>query len=78
MVSCFPCPVEFHYTQDQNDLKDLLDEFKQISESDETDNKNNVNNIFSEKTTRGRLIVMDDVSGLADESTNFASFLTVA
>ena len=78
MVSCFPCPAEFHYSQDQNGLKDLLDEFKQISESDETDSKNNVNNIFSEKATRGRLIVMDDVSGLADESKNFASFLTVA
>ena len=34
---------------------------KKISRSDETANKNNVNNIFGEKTTRGRLIVMDVV-----------------
>ena len=40
---------------------------KKISRSDETANKNNVNNIFGEKTTRGRLIVMDVVSGLGDE-----------
>ena len=40
--SCFACPVEFHYPQDQNDLKDLLDEFKQILKSDEPGNKNNV------------------------------------
>ena len=76
--SCFACPVEFHYPQGQNDLKDFLDDFKQISKSDETDNKYNLNNIFGEKTTRDRLIIMDDVSGLADETKNFASFLTVA
>ena len=76
--SCFACPVKFHHPQDQNVLKDLLHEFKKISRSDETDNKNNVNNIFGEKTTRDRLIVMDDVSGVADESKNSASFLTVA
>ena len=66
--------VKFHNPQDQNDLKDLLDEFKKISRSDETDNKNNVNNIFGEKTTRDRLIVMDDVSSLAYKSKNFAKF----
>ena len=33
---------------------------------------------YREKTTRDRLIVMDDVLGLADESKKFASFLTVA
>ena len=76
--SCFACPVKFHYPQDQNDLKDLLDEFKKISRLDERDNKNNVNNIFGEKTTRDRLIVINYVPGLADESKNFASFLTTA
>ena len=33
---------------------------------------------YREKTTRDRLIVMDGVLGLADESKKFASFLTVA
>ena len=42
--------------------------FKKIPRSDETDNKNNVNNIFGEKTTRDRLIVLNEVSDLADES----------
>ena len=72
--SCFACPVKFHNPQDQNDLKDLLDEFKKISRSDETDSKNHVNNIFGEKTTRDRLIVMDDVSSVVDKSKNFAKF----
>ena len=32
---------------------------------------------FGEKTTCNQLIVMDNVSGLADESKKFASFLIV-
>ena len=47
--SFFACPVEFHYPQNQSDLKDLLDDLL-------TGSKNNVNNIFGEKTTRDRLI----------------------
>ena len=39
--------------------------------------KNNVN-VFGEKLIRDRLIVFDDVSGLADDSKKFVSFLTVA
>ena len=32
---------------------------------------------FGEKITRNRLIVMDEVFGLADKSKKFASFLTI-
>ena len=42
------------------------------------DNLKNVKNIFGEKSVRDRLIVFDDVSGLADDSKKFISFLTVA
>ena len=73
--SCFQCEVEFHYLQDQVALSDLMEEFK--NGSSKNSNKNNVNNIFGEKTVRDRLIIMDDVSGLADESKKFAAFLTV-
>ena len=38
----------------------------------------NVNNVFGEKSIRHRLIVFDDVSGFADDSKKFVSFLTVA
>ena len=38
----------------------------------------NESNVFGGKTTRNQLIVMDEVSGIADESKKFASFLTVA
>ena len=33
--------------------------------------------VLGEETKRDRLIIMDDVSGSADESKKFASFLTV-
>ena len=60
------------YPQDQNDSKDLLDEFKNISRSNKTDNKNKINKIFGGKATcDNRFFVMDDVSGLADESKKF-------
>ena len=53
-----------------------------IAEAGDTYSLNEDNDIlnsgFGEKTNRDRLIVMHDVSGLADDSKKFASFLTVA
>ena len=43
----------------------------------ETDNSI-VNNVMDEKNMFNKLIVMDDVLGLADRSNDFANFLTVA
>ena len=34
--------------------------------------------VLEKETTRDQLIVMEDISGLADESKKFASFLTIA
>ena len=73
--SCFQCEVQFHYLQDQAALSDLIEELK--NRSSKNSNENNVNNIFGKKTVRHTLIIMDDVSGLADESKKFAAFLTV-
>ena len=75
--SNFSCDISFYYPNDVNDLVDLIDEFKLEVESEETNNKN-VISVFGEKINRDRLIVFDDVSGLADKSNKFASFLTVA
>ena len=63
---------------DEDELSDQLDQFKLESKSNELDNLKNVKNIFGEKSVRDRLIVFDDVSGLADYSKKFFSFLTVA
>ena len=75
--SNFSCSISFYYPNDVNDLIDLIDEFKLEVESEETDNEN-VISVFGENINRDRLIVFDDVSGLADKSNKFASFLTVA
>ena len=75
----FSCKVDFHYPVDEDELSDQLDQFKLESRSNEIDdNSKNVRNVFGEKTVRDRLIVFDDVSGLADDSKKFVSFLTVA
>ena len=74
----FSCKVDFHYPSDEDELSDQLDQFKLESKSNELDNFKNVKNIFGEKSVRDRLIVFDDVSGLADDSKKFVSFLTVA
>ena len=75
--SNFSCDISFFYPNDVNDLADLIEEFKLEVESEkETENENVT--IFGEKINRDRLIVFDDVSGLADNSNKFANFLTVA
>ena len=76
--SNFSCNISFYYPNDVNDLVDLIDEFKLEVESEENDENENVTSVFGEKINRDRLIVFDDVSGLADKSNKFASFLTVA
>ena len=82
--SCFLCNVEFHYPNGIETFNDILEEFKARSNTAKTKALDTnlfeevVNSGFGEETKRDRLIVIDDVSGLADESKKFVSFLTVA
>ena len=76
--SNFSCDISFFYPDDVNELADLIEEFKLEVETEKNDQNENVNSIFGEKINRDRLIVFDDVSGLADHSNKFANFLTVA
>ena len=71
--------VEFHYPNDLGEFETILELLK--------DNKSDVNiNINVEADDLGigkkdvfdRLIVMDDISGLADKSNDLCSFLTVS
>ena len=79
--SSFNCEVQFAYPNDKEELADKIEEYKIESESETNENNDEdyetVNN-FGENKKRDKLIVFDDVSGLADESKKFASFLTVA
>ena len=76
--SNFSCEVNFAYPTDKEELADKIEEYKLESESEnDNDNFDNVN-ILGENKKRDKLIFFDDVSGLADDSKKFASFLTVA
>ena len=84
--SCFECELDFYYPRNKEQFEELLEYFKTKSNSSEIENNNinseidDVNYLtnYGEKSIRSRLIVMDDVSGLADLSTKFVNFLTVA
>ena len=84
--SCFECELDFYYPRNKEQFEELLEYFKTKSNSSVIENndinsdKNDVNYLtnYGEKSNRNRLIVMDDVSGLADLSSKFAKFLTVA
>ena len=76
--SNFSCDISFFYPNDINELADMIEEFKLEVETEKTENDNENVNTFGEIINRDRLIVFDDVSGLADNSNKFANFLTVA
>ena len=79
--SYFKNETEVHVAEDEDELKALIETFKQRSEENDDiqNNKNdNVNNLFGENKKLDRLIIMDDVSGIADTSKYFSNFLTVS
>ena len=56
----------------------MIETFKLRSREESNDNNDNVINFFGENKRLDRLIIMDDVSGVADISKLFANFLTVS
>ena len=71
---CFDGNVNFKYLKKLEEFDTCLDLFQRIKEK--TDSRND--NFVGENVLLDRLIVMDDVSGLADKSEHFANFLTVS
>ena len=74
--SYFKNETEVHIAQDQDKLDSLINTFKQISH--ENYDNSNVNSFFSKNRKMDRLIIMDDVSGVADISKNLSNFLPVS
>ena len=66
--SNFECDVKFDYPNDKDELNDRIEEYKFESESNDNDNNKKNVNTFGENKKRNKLIVFDDVSGLADDS----------
>ena len=69
--------VEFHYPEDLGEFGTLLETFWDETEFVEGDSSDVNSIVMGENRELDRLIVMDDVSGLADKSNKFSSFLTV-
>ena len=60
--------VELHYPNDVADLNLIIETFqKETYDEDEKANDNDNCNIFGENKKFDKLIVMDDISGLADK-----------
>ena len=76
--SCFSNETEVHIATEKDKLDELIDNFKlKAQENKEIDNVN-LSNSFGEIKKMDHLIVLDDVSGVADLSKKFANFLTVS
>ena len=72
--SCFSNIVEFHLVTEPDDLVSLIEKIELRTR----DIKNNESNsVFGEKISVDRVIVVDDVSGIADNCKKFAEFLAV-
>ena len=75
--SYFSNETEVHIAKEQDELNSLTETFKLRSREEASDN-DNVSNSFWENKKLDQLIIMDDVSGVADVSKKFANFLTVS
>ena len=71
--SHFSNETEVHVAKEQDKLVSLIKIFK-LRYGEESNDNDNVNNSFGENKRLDRLIIMSDVSGVADTSTTFANF----
>ena len=76
--SHFSNETEVHIAKEQDELDSLIETFKLRSREELNDNHDNVINSFGENKKLDGLIIMDDVSGVADISKKSANFLTVS
>ena len=81
--SCFYCALNFYYLRNREQFEELFEYFKTKTNPADIENdisqEANIEDInYGEKKKRRRLIIADDVSGLADNSVKFANFLAVA
>ena len=75
--SCFSNETKVHVATEKDELDALIENFKLKALENSNDNLN-LSNSFGEIRKMDCLIVLDDVSGVADLSKKFANFLTVS
>ena len=69
--------VEIHYPDDVDDLNLIIERFQKETHNNAENNNDNCK-IFGENKKFDKLIVMDNISGLAEKSSSFTNFLTVS
>ena len=74
--SCFYCHLSFNYPHNLETFDDLLEYFKPKKSIANTDSVDN--NSCGENKKTNCLLVMDNISGLADRWKRFESFVTIA
>ena len=72
--SCFTNETEVHVAKEPDELDSLIETFK-LRTHDMID-ENVVNSLFGKNKKMNSLIVMENVSGVADISKKFANFLS--
>ena len=77
LKSCFSNETEIHIAKEPDELDSLIETLK-LRTRDIVDDNDDVNSLFGKNKKMDRLIVMDDVSGVADISRKFATFLSVS
>ena len=75
--SCFNNETEVHLATEKDELDLLIETFKLRAQENSSDNVN-LSNSYGEIKKMDRLILLDDVSGVADLSKKIANFLTVS
>ena len=75
--SCFACNLKLHYPKNVSEISSLLEEFK-LQTGKKVDYNTTFTGSYEENLKTDCIIVMDNVSGLADKSNAFAIFLTIA
>ena len=76
LKSCFSNETEIHIAKEPDELDSLIETLK-LRTRDIVDDNDDVNSLFGKNKKIDCLIVMDDVSGIADISRKVAIFLTV-
>ena len=76
--SCIDVQVNFCSPQNISEFDYLVENFQRHRKNEDSDKDDNNSSVIVENNKFDRLIVMDDVSELADNSDILANFLTVA
>ena len=74
---CFSNETEIQNSKERDELNSLIETLK-VRNCDIVDDNDDVNSLFGKNKKMDRLIVMDDVSGVAGMSRKFATFLNVS